>query len=228
MNNKNQFELMKKIASLSRELDKRGMHNQADIMLKMAQVPASFALTYQQPKPPKVQPTAQQQFQQNQPQQPNQQQQPQQPQQPQQVQQPNQQTQQQQPNQQQGFDLSAGYLRRQQPEVYKNIAQEKFDQYLSSGYPMPQSKMIALQFASQAMQNNMENPNYNNILLNEIKNELGVGMKVPYQPANSLSNMDDPAFAAYYQELQQQKQQEAYSKLNPYQNPNLNNSMLGN
>lgn len=189
MNNKNQFELMKKIASLSIELDKIGMHKQADIMLKMAQnAPTSFAFKYQQPKPlPMVQPTA--------------------PQQPQQVQQPQQQSQQQpnqQPNQQQGFDLSAGYLRRQQPEVYKNIAQEKFDQYLSSGYPMPQSKMIALQFASQAMQNNMELPGYNNILLNEIRNELGAGMKVPYQPASSLSNMD-PAFAAYYKEQQQLK-----------------------
>lgn len=109
-----------------------------------------------------------------------------------------------QPQMPKGQDLSGYGPRRQQPDFYKNIANQQYSKYLSSGYSEPQAQMIALQVAGAAMQKNMEIPYYHNMVLNEIKNSFPKATMNQYRPANSLSNMD-PAFARYYQELRQQK-----------------------
>lgn len=82
-----------------------------------------------------------------------------------------------QPQTAKGQDLSGYGPRRQQPDFYKNIANQQYSTYLSSGYSEPQAQMIALQVAGAAMQKNMEIPYYHNMVLNEIKNSMSTGQQ---------------------------------------------------
>lgn len=121
-----------------------------------------------------------------------------------------------------GPDTSQGYVRRQQPEFYKNIAKDIYSKYVSSGYNPRMAQSMTLQYVSQAMQKNMEIPYYHNILLNEINNSFPKVTMQEYKPANSLNNMD-PFAARYRQELQQQKAEQQQEQ---NQN-NINSTMQG-